>query len=191
MPEEGLPKEAGDFLLVMGGPMSVNDPDRWIEQEIEFIRRTIRLGKPVLGVCLGAQLMARALGAPVRPGPALELGMTPIRLTEEGRKDPIFSRLPEPASVFEWHGEIFDLPAGAVPLATSDLCLQAFRYGERAYGLLFHLEMERAGIEALCRECPEDVRRAGTSPAALLREAEPHLSRLHDWASFLIEHLTS
>ncbi len=192
VPQAGLPKDAGDFLLVMGGPMSVNDPDAWIKEEIAFIKQTVQAGLPVLGVCLGAQLMARALGAQVRPGRGLEIGMTQLRVTAEGKTDSWTGSLPDSFEVFEWHGEIFELPAGAVPLASSDLCpLQAFRFGSKAYGLLFHLEIERAGMEALCRECPEDLNRAKKDAAALIRQAEPHLPPMQNWADRLIAHLTA
>lgn len=190
VPADGLPSNPGDLLLVMGGPMSVNDSARWINQETAFIKNAIESGMPVLGICLGSQLMAKALGATVGPGIGLEIGMTPVYLTEEGDKDPVFSNLPKNFAVFEWHGEIFDLPAGAVSLASSDLCsVQAFRFGPRAYGLLFHLEMEKTGIEALCRECPEDLARATVTASDLLARAAPHLPQLHQWADRLLDHL--
>lgn len=192
VPMTGLPPSPGDFLLVMGGPMSVNDPDRWIEAEVAFIRAAVENDTPVLGVCLGAQLLAKALGAQVAAGPGVEIGMMPIHVTDEGREDPVFRTLPDPFEVFQWHGEAFGLPDGAVPLASSHLFpLQAFRFGSNAYGVLFHLEMQRAGIEALCRECPEDVTKAGQDPSALLHRAEPHLPRLHAVADRLIAHLTA
>jgi len=191
VPKEGLPPDPGDFLLVMGGPMSVNDPDPWIQSELAFIRKAVEAGVPYLGICLGSQFLAKAFGAKVYPGPKLEVGITPIRLTEEGRTDPVFATMPDPFEVFEWHGEVFDLPAGAVPLAVNDVCLQAFRYGDKAYGLLFHPELERAGIEALCHECPEDVHRAQLDEQAVIRNAVSHLPRLHTWAQALVDHLTS
>lgn len=191
VPRDGLPGDAGDLLLVMGGPMSVNDPEPWIAEEVEFIKLAVQQGIPLVGVCLGAQLLARALGAKVRPGPGVELGMTPVRLTEDGRKDPVFGTFPSTFEVFQWHGEGFELPTGAVSLARSDLFpCQAFRHGERAYGLLFHLEMERSGAEALCRECPEDLRRAGLDAATLLTGAAPHFPRQQEWADRLIARLT-
>src|SRR6266508_1535470 len=91
VPKDGVPKDTGDLLLVMGGPMSVNDPDGWIAEETEFIRTALHAGRPVIGVCLGSQFMAKALGAGVRPGTAWEIGMTQIRLTPEAKHDPVFS----------------------------------------------------------------------------------------------------
>src|SRR4051812_47189441 len=101
VPTDGLPKDSGDLLLVMGGPMSVNDPDDWIAEETAFIRSALQAGKRVIGVCLGSQLMAKALGATVRPGKALEIGMTSIRLTPEAQQDPVFKTLPHSFDVFE------------------------------------------------------------------------------------------
>lgn len=116
--------------------------------------------------------------------------MTPVRLTPQGAHDPVFGSMPQHFEVFEWHGEIFDLPPGAIPLATSDLCsVQAFRFGSRAYGLLFHLEMEKPGIEALCRACPADLARAKLAAPELLARTEPHLPHLHHWADRLLEYL--
>jgi len=190
VPQDGLPKDAGDLLIVMGGPMSVNDSDEWIEKETAFIRSTLLAGTPVIGVCLGSQLMARALGATVRPGKALEIGMTPVRLTPEAKQDPVFTTLPDSFAVFEWHGEIFDLPQGCVPLAGSTIApLQAFRYSARAYGLLFHLEIEQAGIDALCRECASDLTKAQLTAPDVKSAAIPHLPTLHRFADRLIGHL--
>lgn len=190
VPEAGLPTSPGEFLLVMGGPMSVNDAEPWINEELTFIRQAVNAGVPYLGICLGSQFLAKALGAKVYPGPALEVGMTPIRLTPEGRKDAVFRSVPDPWEVFEWHGEVFDLPSGAAPLAVSDVCPQAFRFGERAYGILFHAELERSGVEALCRECPADLDRAKRSAEDVITRADPNLPRLHTWADQLIRHLT-
>jgi GMP synthase (glutamine-hydrolysing) len=192
VPQDGLPKDAGDLLIVMGGPMSVNDPDSWIAEETEFIRSVILANKPVIGVCLGSQFMAKALGATVRPGKALEIGITPVTLTAEAKQDPVFSVLPESFEVFEWHGEVFDLPKDCVSLAGSDIApLQAFRYGARAYGLLFHLEMEENGIKSLCQECAPDLTKAELTAQQVKTTALPHLPQLHQIADRLIGHLLS
>lgn len=190
VPQAGLPKDAGELLIVMGGPMSVNDSDPWIAEETAFIRSALRAGTPVIGVCLGSQFMAKALGATVRSGQALEIGMTPVRLTEHGKKDPVFGAAPDAFEVFEWHGEIFDLPSDCVPLAGSEMApLQAFRYGDHAYGLLFHLEMEEGGIDSLCRECASDLTKAHVTASHVKSLATPQLPQLHAIADRLINHI--
>ncbi len=190
VPKDGLPNDAGDLLIVMGGPMSVNDSDKWITEETAFIGSALRAGKPVIGVCLGSQFMAKALGATVRAGKALEIGMTPVRLTDDGKKDPVFGAAPEVFEVFEWHGEIFNLPNDCVLLAGSEIApLQAFRYGDRAYGLLFHLEMEEGGIESLCRECEPDLANARLTDSYVKSMATAQLPQLHAMADRLIDHL--
>jgi len=190
VPQDGLPKDSGDLLIVMGGPMSVNDSDPWIAEETAFIRSALLAGMPVIGVCLGSQFLAKALGATVQPGKALEIGKTQILLTNEGQNDPVFNGFPESFSVFEWHGEVFDLPADCVPLAGSDIApLQAFRFGPRAYGLLFHLEIETEGIEALCRECPSDLDRARVTAWKVSIGFLPHMWLSHQIADRLIDHL--
>jgi GMP synthase (glutamine-hydrolysing) len=190
VPQDGLPKDAGDLLIVMGGPMSVNDGDPWIAEETTFIRSALLSGTPVIGVCLGSQFMAKALGATVRPGKALEIGMTPIRLSADGKQDPVFDTCPETFDVFEWHGEVFDLPKDSVPLAGSTIApLQAFRYGTHAYGLLFHLEMEETGIDELCHECAPDLMKARLTAQSVKAAALPHLPRLHQIADRLVSHL--
>ncbi len=190
VPKDGLPKDAGDLLIVMGGPMSVNDPDLWITEETTFIRSALLSDKPVIGVCLGSQFMAKALGATIRSGKALEIGMTRVRLTPEAKQDFVFGTLPNSFEVFEWHGEVFDLPHECVPLAGSEIApLQAFRYGPRAYGLLFHVEMEEAGIDNLCRECAPDLPKARLSAHQVKSTALPQLPQLHHMADRLIGHL--
>jgi GMP synthase-like glutamine amidotransferase len=190
VPKDGLPPNPGELLIVMGGPMSVNDPDPWIAEETSFIRSALLAGQPVLGICLGSQFMAKALGATVRSGKKLEIGMTPISLTQEGKQDPVFGSCPETFEVFEWHGEVFDLPKDCVPLAGSDIApLQAFRCGSRAYGLLFHLEMEERGIESLCRECAPDLTKAGITAHHIRGTALPQLPQLHQIAGQLVAHL--
>jgi GMP synthase-like glutamine amidotransferase len=116
--------------------------------------------------------------------------MTPIRLTPDAKQDPFFSTLPDLFDVFEWHGEVFDLPKDCVPLAGSEVApLQAYRYGACAYGLLFHLEMEEGGIESLCRECAPDLVKARLTAQEVKATATPHLATLHRVADRLVGHL--
>ena len=192
VPEDGLPPDPGDLLIIMGGPMSVNDPDPWIAEETAFIRSALLAGTAVIGICLGSQFMAKALGATVRSGKALEIGMTKIRLTKDGQRDPLLGSCPGTFDVFEWHGEVFDLPNDCLALAGSDVApLQAFRYGARAYGLLFHLEMEEDGIDSLCRECAPDLTKARLTAQQVKDAALPHLPQLHHMVDRLISHLLS
>jgi GMP synthase-like glutamine amidotransferase len=140
-------------VVAMGGPMSVNDgaEHAWIEPEVELLGAAVRRSLPVLGVCLGAQLLARALGAEVRPGPAEEVGAGEVHLTEAGLRDPLLGPSGERLPVFHWHGETFDLPDGPESLAASDrYANQAFRAGERSWGLQFHVELD-AGLAAAWR----------------------------------------
>jgi GMP synthase-like glutamine amidotransferase len=137
-----LPIEGVHGLIVMGGPMSANDELAYIRRELDLIREAVAAGMPVLGVCLGAQLIAKALGGRVYRNPVKEIGWFPIGWTEAAGRDPLLAGLGEPETVFHWHGETFDLPEGAQWLAASEACRnQAFRFGRNVYGFQFHLEV--------------------------------------------------
>jgi GMP synthase (glutamine-hydrolysing) len=131
-------------LIVMGGPMNVDATDRYpfLADEVKWIRQSVDAGLPVLGVCLGSQLLAKALGSRVYPNRVKEIGWYEIGLTEAARDDDLFYDCRPTETVFQWHGDTFDLPDGAVQLARSEQCEnQAFRFGRTAYGLQFHLEV--------------------------------------------------
>jgi GMP synthase-like glutamine amidotransferase len=134
-------------LVVMGGPMGVYDAKAghpYLADEMRLIGEAVRQNLPVLGICLGSQLLAGALGARVFPGPAPEIGFGEVLLTEDGAKDPVLGPAGARIPVFHWHGDTFDLPAGAVHLARSErYAHQAFRAGPRAYAFQFHVEMDR------------------------------------------------
>jgi len=141
-PPDDLSRFSG--LLVMGGPMSVNDEADypWLKAEDRILKEALALDVPTLGICLGSQLIAKAAGGAVRRGPRKEIGWYPVRLTAAARHDRLFRESPETIEVFQWHGEYFDTPPGAVNLASSDLySCQAFSIGQNVYGLLFHLEV--------------------------------------------------
>lgn len=140
--------EPYDVMLVMGGPQDTWQEDQfpWLKAEKAAIRRFVAdMGRPYLGLCLGHQLLADALGGQVGPGTRPEVGALSIAQTEAGRADPLFAGVPDPIEVLQWHGaEVKTLPPGAVHLARSDVCeIQAFRYGPRAYGLQCHVEATR------------------------------------------------
>jgi GMP synthase (glutamine-hydrolysing) len=141
-------------LVVLGGSMSVHDTAShpFLAEEVEMLRSALREGFPVLGICLGAQLLAMASGAEVFPGPSPELGWAEMSLTTEGRQDPVLAGVGDECPVFHWHGDTFSLPSGGVRLASSALTLnQAFRVGRFAYGFQFHLEVEHSMIEEWVR----------------------------------------
>jgi len=168
--------------LAMGGPMNVDQVDRHpaLAAEREWLAEAARLGMPVLGVCLGAQLLASALGAEVEPGKGPEIGFAPVEVHDPG--DPIVGALAPRTTVLHWHGDVFELPAGAQPLASSvQTEHQAFRTGN-AWGLLFHAEADAALVKGWLSvpEMADEAREAlGADAAADLprraSEAEPDL----------------
>jgi GMP synthase (glutamine-hydrolysing) len=139
-----------DAIVVMGGPMSVNDEATlpWLGTEKAWIAAAVRAGVPLFGACLGVQLLAVSLGAEVTSGPRPEVGILPVFLTDEAAHDPVFADLPRELLTLQWHGDTFTLPDGAVLLASSPAYAnQAFRWGEHAYGVQFHLEVSREMAE--------------------------------------------
>lgn len=156
---ETLPQaDEVDLLIILGGPMSVNDERLfpWLVEEKRFIARVIELGKPVLGICLGAQLIACALGARVYRNAAKEIGWFPVRAVT-GLEDSLFA-FPNEIEVFHWHGETFDLPNGARLLASSEGCRnQAFQYGHKIVGLQFHLETTPDLLKSLVNNCGDEL----------------------------------
>lgn len=137
-------------LIVLGGSMNVEDRHRraHLQTEIETIGAALAQGKPVLGICLGAQLLAHALGGEVRRHTTSEIGWYDLAATDAGRDDPVFAPLGQIAPIFQWHSYTFDIPAGAAHLARTSTCEnQAFRHGDNAYGFQFHLEMDKPLIE--------------------------------------------
>jgi GMP synthase (glutamine-hydrolysing) len=151
-----------DALIFMGGPMSANDELPYIRDELDLIREAVSLRKPILGVCLGAQLIAKALGALVYANRVKEIGWYPVHWTDAAAEDPVHEGLFGSDVVFHWHNETFDLPPGAELLAYSDACRnQAYRAGENIYGLQFHLEATPEMVadwlqqDANCGDCRE------------------------------------
>jgi GMP synthase (glutamine-hydrolysing) len=147
-PGRPLAQEGESRIVILGGPMSANDALDGLKDELKLIERALAAGTPMLGVCLGSQLIAKALGGRVYRNHALEVGWKPVYFTEAARGDPVFSACGECETFFHWHGETFDLPHGAEHLAWSDACRnQAYRYGDRVYGIQFHPEITSAMIE--------------------------------------------
>ena len=170
-------------LIVLGGPMAIYEADRhpFLAIESALVERALTAGRPVLGICLGAQLIASVLGARVYAGERREVGWAPITLTDDGRDDPVFGVLDPQLTVFHMHGDTYELPADARNLARSALYeQQAFRWGDLVYGLQFHLEFTDTIISRLVSE-PESrayIAGAGVDPQSLLADAGAHVRRL-------------
>jgi GMP synthase (glutamine-hydrolysing) len=140
---ERLPLDEAAGLVVLGGPMNADEVDRYpfLKLDVQWIQQAIEMKLPLMGICLGSQLMAKALGAKVYKNPVKEIGWYPIQWLPAAGDDPLFVRSGT-TTIFQWHGDTFDLPSGAVWLAKSRSCQnQAFRWGSNAYALQFHIEM--------------------------------------------------
>jgi GMP synthase (glutamine-hydrolysing) len=165
-----------DAVMTLGGAMNADQGERhaWLADEARLLRELIEAGKPLLGLCLGGQLVAGAAGAMVGPAREPEIGWHPVELTAEGRRDPLLAPLAPGFEAFQWHSYGFELPPGAAPLARSEVGLQAARVGERAWAIQFHPEVSAADaawwIEDY-RSDPDAVR-IGLDPAALGAETK-------------------
>jgi len=149
-----------DLLVIMGGPMSVHDEARhpWLVPEKRFIERCVSNGMKTVGICLGAQLLADVLGAEVHTGSAKEIGWLPVEWSSGALGHPLFRGLPSSQTVFHWHGDMFEIPEGAVHLASSAGCPnQAFLYENRALGIQFHLELTPGDVRELAEQCESEI----------------------------------
>ena len=170
-------------LIVMGGPMSANDDLPYIRREVEFIGTAIQRGLPVLGICLGSQLIAKALGARVYRNNVQEIGWYPLHWTGAAALDRLHSGLSGSDTVFQWHGETFDLPDGAALLASSEACKnQVYRVGENIYGLQYHLEVTPSMIAGWLMQ---DARCGDEREIAAAIDPEANAGRLKELATMV------
>jgi GMP synthase (glutamine-hydrolysing) len=163
---------ASDLVVVLGGPIGVYEEEQYpfVREELAAIRARMEAAKPTLGICLGAQLMAKARGANVAPGPQKEIGWAPLTLTAEGRASVLAPF--ETTPVLHWHGDNFELPANGVRLAGTSACPnQAFSIGKNTLGLQFHIEVDPARIEQWLIGHTVELGKAGIDPSALRRQA--------------------
>ncbi len=176
-----------DLLVVLGGPIAVYDHDAYpvISGEIQLLRARLAADQPTLGICLGAQLMAAALGAPVYPGPAKEIGWSALDLTDTSERHPLAVLRDVP--VLHWHGDTFDLPKGCARLASTPLCSnQAFSRGPNVLGFQFHPEVLAARFEHWLLGHASELAMAGISPAALRRDAGRYAKGLEEAGAVLL-----
>ncbi|MBI4412613.1 MAG: gamma-glutamyl-gamma-aminobutyrate hydrolase family protein [Deltaproteobacteria bacterium] len=173
--------EGYDGLVILGGPMNVDETSihPHLVFEVTMIQEALKRNLPVLGICLGAQLIAKALGGRVAKNPVKEIGWYDVALTAEGKNDPILKHFKPAEKIFQWHGDTFDIPSGAVHLLSSQFCLnQAFRFGDRVYGFQFHLEVDRKMIERWLR-VPDNRREIEASDDSIDSEAIRRETPLH------------
>lgn len=181
--------EGADLLVVLGGPIGAHEEDRYpfLTDEIRLIERRLSAGRPTMGICLGAQLMARSLGARVYPGPAKEIGFKALTLTSAGEQSALRAFRDRP--VLHWHGDTFDLPGGAVRLASTDICEnQAFSFGVSAIATQFHPEASGRGFERWLIGHAVELVHANLDVAALRRENEYWAPALPQQAAVFLEH---
>ena len=170
-------------LVVMGGPESVYQLERYpyLRDEMRLIESALSDNRPILGVCLGAQLLAAVLGASVKRSESREIGWYPVRLTEAAHNDRLMHGLPAEFIAAHWHSDVFDLPHGAVALASSEMTpIQAFSFGDKAYGLLFHAEITEDRIRQLVNEFAEDLKRVGVDGDSYLARAPEYMPALSE-----------
>lgn len=178
--EAPIPKDirGAGGLVVMGGPMGVYQADRYpfLRDEMRLIEAAVANGRPVMGVCLGAQIVAAALGASVAKNSAgKEIGWHPVRLTPAAGDDRLFRGIPESITPFHWHGDVFELPSGAVSLASSARTpCQAFRFGSNVYALQFHIEVTQDGVAAMAKAFARELDREKIDAGAMIEEWARH-----------------
>ena len=175
----------GDFdgLVVMGGPQGAYEQAKYpyLTKEVDLLRAAVKAGKPVLGVCLGSQLLAATLGGTVSKNHTKEIGWHPVMREPGADGDPLWDAFGQTETVFQWHGDTFTLPKGAVQLASAPLCdQQAFRFGRVAYGIQFHLEVTEAMIRAwmIANKAELAALKGVIDPAAIRAQIPQHLKRL-------------
>lgn len=184
---EPMPQDIRAFagLIVLGGSMGVYEEKQYpfLSDELRLIEQALSHALPILGVCLGGQLLAAALGAPVQPGAQKEIGWHPVSLAADAASDALWSGIRSPWTGFHWHGDFFKLPTGAVSLAFSALTpCQAFRYRSNAYGFQFHLEVTEAIIQNWTAAFAGELAEAGLEASPILGGIPEHLASMQQVA---------
>lgn len=178
-------------LIILGGPMNVYEEDKYpyLKDEDKLIKKVINRGLPVLGICLGGQLIAKASNVIVRKGARKEIGWYELNLTSSGKKDTIFKNFPEKLTVFQWHGDTFDIPSDATHIASSELFPnQAFRIGNKVYGLQFHLEVTEKMIRQWIAEYQDELSSLNyRDPERIITDIPKYINTLSRYAEIFYD----
>lgn len=191
--DEPVPKDIDKHsgLIILGGPMNVYEEDKfpYLRDEDVLIKKAINMGRPVLGICLGSQLIAKAIGARVKKGGKKEIGWYKINLTKWGKEDKAFCNLPEELMVFQWHGDTFDIPESGIHLAGSELFLnQAYRIGDNVYGLQFHLEVTENIINNWIAEYQVELSTLDNiNPEQIVKDTSNYINNLSSYAKIFYD----
>lgn len=184
---------SGNALVILGGPMNVYEEERYpyLKEETELIRHGLDAGTPMIGICLGAQLIAKAAGAQVYAGRTKEIGWYPIHLEPAAGEDTLFRQANSEIRVFQWHGDTFDIPEDAVNLASSALFPnQAYRLNNNVYALQFHLEVTREMILAWGEEYEKEIRSEEVDIQKLYRNTDEEIKNLNRFGKRVFTHFT-
>ena len=168
-------------LIIMGGPQSVYEEEKfpYLRAEKQLARQAIDNNIPLIGVCLGSQIIADVLGSDVHPSGGVEIGWKDITRSPDIANNPVLSALPETFTPLHWHGDVYDLPNGATPIGASEMTpVQGFTYSETAFAPLFHLEMTEQQITEMATLFPDDVRKGGLDPETLLSQTPAHAAAI-------------
>ena len=190
---QAVPAEMGQGagLIVMGGPMGVYEHNKYpfLQAEMRLIESALKLARPILGVCLGSQLLAAVLGAEVKKGARKELGWHAVRLTEVAAQDQIFAGVQTEFCAFHWHGDVFSLPEECVGLAASGQTpCQAYRYGKNAYGILFHMEVTPEQISQMLTDFADELHEAGGNATTIKQQTLEHAPVLREISEVVFGH---
>lgn len=181
---ESYPEEIDSYsgFIVMGGPMGVYEEDQcpFLKKEKAFLQRVLKTEKPVLGICLGSQLLASVLGAEVKPGLQKEIGWYPVSLNKAAESDSLLQGVSDSFVALHWHGDQFELPDGAICLASSELTQnQAFRYKENVYAFLFHMEVTPVMLPIWVDRFGDELKEASLDGTHILKQAQTYLPPLN------------
>ena len=179
--KEHLPSNLEQYaaIIILGGPMAVYDKLEYLEKEQELIRQAIKIEIPIMGICLGSQLIAQAIGGTVYRGEKKEIGWSNVMLNQAGYKDLFIGSKTDSIRIFQWHGDTYDLPSNTVILASSDLYPQAFRFGS-AIGIQFHVEINYKMIRRWAEEYEQELKQEGIEMTELLDQREHEIKNLFE-----------